>query len=311
MPRQETIICPTDLSPEADVALGHAAAIAVARKAKLAVVFHRPAPLDGDGASPAKLFEESIALNVPPHLLDALEWEGKVVTGETVGEAITHEAAVRAASLIVMRSRHRPLGAALLGSTAEAVCRTAPCPVLVTHPGERHWLDTRTGETTIRRILVGYDFWDDSEIALQQALAFASAAGAEVHILHAVPNYSNGSSEISWTPNGSESAIHRVASRLERAVPATAARGVRVFPHVRVGQPYREILAFADANEIDLICMGARGRDFGVRSLFGSNSDRVLRQAVCPVLVARPLKPHAAAIPGEGTASVSSVRQAS
>jgi hypothetical protein len=37
--------------------------------------------------------------------------------------------------------------------------------------------------------------------------------------------------------------------------------------------------------------MGALGRDFGLETLFGSNADRVLRQARCPVLVARPLMP--------------------
>jgi len=31
-----------------------------------------------------------------------------------------------------------------------------------------------------------------------------------------------------------------------------------------------------------------------MRALFGSNVDRVLRQAPCPVLVARPLKPSVA-----------------
>jgi hypothetical protein len=35
-----------------------------------------------------------------------------------------------------------------------------------------------------------------------------------------------------------------------------------------------------------------------MRALFGSNVDRVLRQAPCPVLVARPLK-HAKAFPIE------------
>jgi hypothetical protein len=64
-----------------------------------------------------------------------------------------------------------------------------------------------------------------------------------------------------------------------------------VIPHVVVGHPYREILSYVEANEIDLVCLGARGRDFGAGSLFGSNTDRVLRQASCPVLVARPLRP--------------------
>jgi hypothetical protein len=50
-------------------------------------------------------------------------------------------------------------------------------------------------------------------------------------------------------------------------------------------------LNYADKNEIDLICIGAHGAGFGIQALFGSNVDRVLRQAPCPVLVSRPLKP--------------------
>jgi hypothetical protein len=37
--------------------------------------------------------------------------------------------------------------------------------------------------------------------------------------------------------------------------------------------------------------MGTRGAGFGMRALFGSNVDRVLRQAPCPVLIASPLRP--------------------
>jgi len=57
---------------------------------------------------------------------------------------------------------------------------------------------------------------------------------------------------------------------------------------VKEGKPYREILAYAEEQEIDLICMGVRGAGFGMRALFGSNTDRVPRQAPCPVLIARP-----------------------
>jgi nucleotide-binding universal stress UspA family protein len=54
------------------------------------------------------------------------------------------------------------------------------------------------------------------------------------------------------------------------------------------GKHYREVLAYAEEQEIDLICMGVRGAGFDLRALFGSNTDRVLRQAPCPVLIARP-----------------------
>ena len=61
-------------------------------------------------------------------------------------------------------------------------------------------------------------------------------------------------------------------------------------PVLRWGKPYREVLAYAREQEMDLVCMGALGRDFGLEALFGSNVDRVLRQAPCPSLIARPLK---------------------
>jgi hypothetical protein len=60
---------------------------------------------------------------------------------------------------------------------------------------------------------------------------------------------------------------------------------------VRWGKPYQEVLAYAREQEIDLICLGAKGKNFSMGALFGSNTDRVLRQAPCPVLVARPLRP--------------------
>jgi nucleotide-binding universal stress UspA family protein len=278
------ILCPTDLSREADEALGHAATLAVANGAKLLVVYWR-----ADGISGAAgLFEESIALNVGVDVIGSIRWEGLVVSGPNAAEAIAQTAAERHADLIVMRSRRRPLSAALLGSTAEALSRIAPCPVLVTHPGERE-----SERLRFEQILVAYDFWDDSEIALQHALLVAAEHRAEVHLLHAVASREDASPELAWAPRGIDSQIHRVARRLKCVVPEALALGVKVVPHVVVGHPYREILAFAEANDVDLICMGARGRDFSARSLFGSNSDRVLRQAPCPVLIARPLRPAA------------------
>jgi hypothetical protein len=74
-------------------------------------------------------------------------------------------------------------------------------------------------------------------------------------------------------------------------VPAEVHLWCEVKTAVSEGHPYREILNYAEKNEIDLISVGAHGAGFGMRALFGSNVDRVLRQAPCPVLVARPLRP--------------------
>jgi nucleotide-binding universal stress UspA family protein len=76
-------------------------------------------------------------------------------------------------------------------------------------------------------------------------------------------------------------------------VPAEAYLWSDVKQVVCEGLPYREVLAYAAENNIDLICVGASGAGFGMWALFGSNADRILRQAACPVLIARPLRPIA------------------
>jgi nucleotide-binding universal stress UspA family protein len=61
-------------------------------------------------------------------------------------------------------------------------------------------------------------------------------------------------------------------------------------------------VSYAVEQEINLILIGAHGQGFKLGTLFGSNTDRVLREAPCPVLVVRPLKPAAQSVGlnGEG-----------
>lgn len=207
-----------------------------------------------------------------------------------VDEQIMTLAQVQSVDLIVMRSRRRPHRAALLGSTAESVSRSAPCPVLVMHSDEQEFINDDL-KVDPKRILVAYDFSDYSELAMKYGLSMAQEHQAELHLLHVLPPRSVNDPEIAWYPVKGNSAYHNAAWRLQRAIPDEAHLWCRVKTAVSEGYPYREILSYAEKNEIDLICVGAHGAGFGMRALFGSNVDRVLRQAPCPVLVARPLKP--------------------
>jgi nucleotide-binding universal stress UspA family protein len=140
-------------------------------------------------------------------------------------------------------------------------------------------------------VLVPYDFSDHAELALKYALSFAQEYQAELHILHVLAPHTVTEPEIAWYPLQGESAYHNAARRLQNAVPSEAHLWCKVKTVVSDGHPYREILNYAEKSAIDLISIGAHGAGFGMRALFGSNVDRVLRQAPCPVLVARPLKP--------------------
>jgi nucleotide-binding universal stress UspA family protein len=298
------ILCPTDLSTDSDQALRYGLALTRAYESKL-IICHRAADSERAGAADlhegpagnsltqekAKIFQGALLKFLAPQALGGLDWQALLIEGDDVGEAITRTASECAADLIVMRSRRRPHRAALLGSTAESVCRTAPCPVLVTHTDQRDWVQPLSKSISLQRVLVPYDFSDYSELALKYALSFAQEYQAELHLLHVLPPFSLDESEISWYPLGREGTYHKAAHRLQKAIPPEAHLWCNIKHAVTEGHPYREILGYAEKNKIDLICLGAHGAGFGMRALFGSNVDRVIRQAPCPVLVTRPLKP--------------------
>ena len=281
------ILCPTDLSPHSATAVRYALALARAHEAEL-ILLHCTNDVDG---------EDKLARSVMDHLAPSdSRWRFVIAPADDVGEMIMAQAQLHSADLIVMRSRRRPHRAALLGSTAESVCRSAPCPVLVMHNDEQEFVSNEL-IVDLKRVLVAYDFSDYSELALKYGLSIAQEHQAELHLLHVLPPRSMNETEITWFPLGSESAYHTAARRLQRVVPSEVHLWCNVKTAVSEGHPYREILNYAEKNEIDLISVGAHGAGFGMRALFGSNVDRVLRQAHCPVLVARPLRPRVSAQP--------------
>jgi universal stress protein A len=293
----ERILWAATLPLESDESLRRAVALARAYKATLLLCHCAEAPalvsLLDDGVNVRQSKDEladSFARYLRPDL-SRLRWEIIVpCDGKDIGETIVRTAREQRVDLIVMRSR-RSRVAALLGTTAEQVSRTAPCPVLVVHPGQRvGGASADDRGAGFRSVLVSYDFSSSSELALSYALSIAQKFRADLHLMHVLPAPEEDDPEIAWNEMGLESAYHRATRRLQALVPEEVYRRCRVINVVRWGKPYREVLGYAAEQDVDLIAMGALGSDFGFRALFGSNADRVLRQAVCPVLVARPLQ---------------------
>lgn len=308
----DRILCPTDLSTASDDALRYVVALARAYDAKL-FLLHCSAsnPLTeeetGRKNQMMRMFTESLA----PHLglaeLRELNWEGVIVKGASdIGAAIVRAAAEHKIDLIVMRSRRRPRAAVLLGSTAETVCGSAPCPVLVTHPQEREWVGLTTGEIDLHRILVAHDFSRDSEVALKYGLSLAQEYQAEVHLLHVLAEEGQQEPELAWSSSSGGNAYTFAARRLQQVVPKEAHLWSDCINAVSYGKASEEIVAYAKRHAIDLICIGGSGSDWSLgKKVFGSNVDRVLRQAPCPVLIARPTEPAH----GDGYAVIEEIGQ--
>jgi len=300
MIKVDRILCPTDLSTESDEALRYGVALALAYEAKLILLHCSESdslPEEDDGEKMESHMNRLFVESLVPHLglasMNELNWEGIVRHNvRHIGNAIVQEAIARKVDLIVMRSRRRPRAAILLGSTAETVCRNAPCPVLVTHPREREWVSMSSGEIDLRRVLIAHDFSRDSESAMNFGISLAQEYQAQVHLLHVLDTEGQEEPELAWSSSSTGNAYTFTARKLQEALPKEVCLWCEFVNIVRGGKVHDEVLAYAKEQEIDLICMGASGSDWAVGNLLGSNVDRVLREAPCPVLVAGQRKFH-------------------
>jgi nucleotide-binding universal stress UspA family protein len=142
----------------------------------------------------------------------------------------------------------------------------------------------------VRRILVGHDFEDHSEAALDYALALARASAAQVVILHAYEVASMGAPEVLVLATDWIRQITAIARERLDAIVAHARNGgdgLSVEAELRQGRAWREIDAVAKERDVDLIVVGSHGRHGLPRALLGSVAEKVVRTAPCPVLVIR------------------------
>ena len=293
----ERILCPVAQSHESDEGLRYAILIARSYGARLFVLTCNDGSSPGDETVDAmrtgikRAIEHSFVSFPASADAERFDWDLTVVSNNRPDEAINREAASQNVDLIVMGSRSRPTASVVvLGSTAEAVCRTAPCSVLVTRVAARRDTARTNCNLELKKLLVATDFSSHSELALQYGLLLAQEYQSELHLVHVISGARSTEAEISWTSQHPEGPYHAAARRLHESVPAEVHLWSNVTHAVREGRTYREIVSYAVEQDIDLICIGAHGQGFTLGTLFGTNTDRVLRQAPCPVLVTRPVQ---------------------
>jgi nucleotide-binding universal stress UspA family protein len=294
----ERILCLTDLSEGSNESLRYGVALARAYQAKLLVCHcatHKALAEPSSRRQIENLLRSSVHKHIRIPDSCKLDWEALIIEGEPT-LAIPQEAARQRADLIVLRSRRRPVAAALLGSTAEALCRTAPCPVLVTHPQEHEWAGVTCNEIDLKRVLVAVDFSPESEMALASGLALAQEYQAELHLIHILsPHALPSEAEITSLPISAEKRFEDIGLKLQDIVPKETYLWCEVKQAVREGDPHQAVLDYAAENDIDLICIGASGAGTRIQEMLGSTVNRVLRHAPCPVFLARPIAASASA----------------
>lgn len=136
-------------------------------------------------------------------------------------------------------------------------------------------------------ILVPTDGSDEVESAIDHAIALAAETGARIHALYVVDTATaTAVPEAQWTTM--EEFLEGAGERALEAVTAQVAeRDIPVQTALRHGTPHKEILAYVDERDVDLVVMGTHGRSGLDRVLLGSVTEKVIRQATVPVLVTR------------------------
>ena len=132
-----------------------------------------------------------------------------------------------------------------------------------------------------RRILVPLDGSPLAEGVLPHVQELARSIGAEVVLLRvAFAHIFPGADPIETQVTAVQEAEAYVADRARTLQDA----GVQAEGKVRYGDPVEEIIDHVTWDHIDLIAMATAGHHGFLDALRGSTTERVLRQAPCPVL---------------------------
>jgi nucleotide-binding universal stress UspA family protein len=178
----------------------------------------------------------------------------------------------RDADLVVLGTSCRTgLDRLLLGSTAEAVLRETPHPVLTVGP---HCELPQPGPLTFRSIVYATDFTPHAAHAAAFALSFAEDSASELYFIYVADSGEE------LTPQ--QEANFR--AELRRLVPECTREWCTPHTAVLHGDPTQAILEMADRAHADLIVLGARRSTFALLRLERGVTPQVLAEAKCPVL---------------------------
>lgn len=138
----------------------------------------------------------------------------------------------------------------------------------------------------LEHILVPIDFSENSQLAIDSAVALREKFSAQITLLHAVEPFFGYGMEISPAADVEairERAAERRLQELAAAIPATHP----VKTVCLTGKPWPVICDWAAGNKVDLIVMPTHGYS-GLKHLWlGSVAERVVQKAPCPVLTVR------------------------
>lgn len=145
----------------------------------------------------------------------------------------------------------------------------------------------------MKRILVPTDFSKPAQNAIDVAVDIAKKANSTLILLHVIEEASGTSFNITGEVNlrgGWEEKfftmklIERSKKQMAKVVEDVQATGVKVKHELRVGTAFHGMRDIITEQKVDLVVMGTAGRKKLNEMIIGTNTEKVVRHAKCPVL---------------------------
>ena len=293
------ILFPTDFTAHARAALKYAAAFAHSGGGRVILFSVQGAKVPANLLTlPERIFAEQdnkwllqvraevLNLLADP-LFNGLEVEPVIVEGEPAPAIAKAVRDYNIDMVTVVTHGRKGLSRALWGSTAEEIIAEAPCPVLTIRPPQHDFVEHRGDRSEVRlnRILLATNFRPSSAAATQVANQLANQTAAELHAVSVIGDYLEQISVM--FPEGGLNALTRLRTYIqERMGQLSRGDAPRAITHIGEGRPYEEIVRLAAETDADLIVIGTsvHASLFGGTPVLGSEIERVVRNAPCPVL---------------------------
>ncbi len=290
------ILVPSDFYETSRMAFDHAVALARRFSARISLL-HVITLFDDDPYNTETAFPpleeyyrtleqhagERLEKTAAEHSEKKLDIRCIVQRGVSPYEEILRFAEEEGVDFIVMGTHGRTaLSRFFLGSVAQKVIHHAACPVMVV----RHGLPQHS--IRCRRLVVPMDFSEQSRNAAQLAFELVEADGVVdlVHVVESMASQAYFSTEgeivIDVSPQVRESSETLLQKEAE-----AAPKEKKVNTVLLEGGIARSIIDYAEKEGADLIIMGTHGEDPLSRLLIGSQTNRVIRKAPCPVITVK------------------------
>jgi nucleotide-binding universal stress UspA family protein len=288
------VLCATDLSPEADLAITIAHDIAHMFGSRLVFVHAVPYPAPAQVLFPhlvqattdrlmavSRVASETVSLRVSSLTKRKAEEIDVRVDVGTPEEVIVETAEESGADLLVIGVAGSDSSGRDLGATALRIARHAHCPVLVVRKGPEKG-----------PVLAATDLSDPAQGALSLASILSQRLAEPMVVLHVVdtapmvvvPEAFGPGIPIPVAPEEQSAILKAAGDRLAEVLSGLAVKADRL---IEEGAPADRIVATADLIEARVVVVGTSGGGGLRRMLLGSVAEDVLRQAPCSVLLVR------------------------